>query len=121
MLEIGILTGYQVTNLDSLKDQAPGVVDRIESSKEKVDIYLNQLTKTEVCLTITMRPEQMINNVQRALIKLYRYYDKDSISMKFYKPINSGSTDYCVICPECCLEQKGKKVKDKKDKKNPKP
>jgi len=107
LLEVNILTGYQITNQDTLKDQGNGSVNRIESDKEKIVLYFNQLSKTQICLIITMRSEQMVNNVQRAPIKLYRYYDKESVSSTFYQPTNSGSTkDHCDTCPQCCQEQK---------------
>jgi hypothetical protein len=107
LLEVNILTGYQITNQDALKDQSQGSVNRIESDKEKIVLYFNQLSKTQICLTITMRSEQMVNNVQRAPIKLYRYYDKESISSTFYQPTNTKSTkDHCDTCPQCCQEQK---------------
>jgi CD109 antigen len=109
LLEVNILTGYQITNLDTIKNQGSGSVDRIESDKEKIVLYYNQLTKTPICRTITMRPDQMVNNVQRALVKLYRYYDKDSIKSTFYQPTNSTTDDHCVTCPQCCRVQVGKK------------
>jgi len=108
LLEVNILTGYQVTNLDTLKTQSNGSVARIESDKEKIVLYFDELSKTQKCLTITMRPEQMVNNVQRALIKLYRYYEPDSSKSQFYQP-TASSTDQCVTCPQCCQEQKGRK------------
>jgi len=113
LLEMNILTGYRVTNLDTLMDQGNGSVYHIESDKEKIVVYFNELSKSNICLTITMRPEQMVNNVQRALIKLYRYYDTDSVKSEFYEPVNSGSTEnHCETCPQCCGEQKGRKEKN---------
>jgi len=107
LLEVNILTGYLITNQDTLKDQSHGAVDRIESDKEKLVLYFSQLSKDPVCLTVTMRQDQMVNNVQRALIKLYRYYDKDSVSSTFYQPTR-GSSDYCVSCAQCCENQNSK-------------
>jgi len=110
LLEVNILTGYQVTNLDTLKDQGNGSVSRIENDNQKIVLYFNELSKTRTCLTITMRPEQMVNNVQRALIKLYRYYYGDSVSSTFYDPPPSTVSN-CDTCPQCCQPQKGKKTK----------
>jgi hypothetical protein len=85
-------------------------VDRIESDNEKLVLYFSKLTATEVCVTVTMRPEQMVTNVQRALIQLYRYYDKTSIARTFYQLPTNGKTskDYCDTCPQCCQAQKSK-------------
>jgi len=103
VLEVYKLTGYVVTNLDKIKAQSGGNVMRIDDEDEKLVLYFNELTKTQSCVNITFEKNMIVNNVQSAQAKLYRYYDTKSYSFGFYQPPTTGqSTDVCKECPKCC-------------------
>jgi len=98
------LTGYTATNLDTLKAQTNGSVMRIESDGDKIVLYFNGLTKKPICVTIKSEQSMMVNNVQDAEAKLYRYYDKNDVSSQYYKPVVAGpAPTYCETCPQCCV------------------
>jgi hypothetical protein len=97
------LTGYTATNLDTLKDQTNGSVMRIESDGEKIVLYFNELTSTPLCVSIKSEQSLMVNNIQDAEAKIYRYYDKNAVSSQLYKPFVAGTPPtYCETCPQCC-------------------
>jgi len=103
VMEVTLLTGYEVLNVDAVRELTSGSVMRIEMDTEKIVLYYNELTKTPNCLSLTLHNVLMVNNVQRALITLYRYYDKYSIGTAFYGPTGSGpAPSYCAKCAKCC-------------------
>ena len=43
IIEVGVLTGYVVDNVDDLRNQAGGVIRRVDSDTSSLALYLDQV------------------------------------------------------------------------------
>jgi CD109 antigen len=101
VLEFSLLTGYAATNLDTLKTQTNGNLMLIENDKQKINLYFNEFTEKPMCFDIILEKVMAVNNIQRAAIVVYSYYDSKHAVTLLYEPPN------CEVCPACCLPTDG--------------
>jgi CD109 antigen len=98
-IEFFLLTGYQPSNLDDLRNDKD--IKLVDSKDEKVVLYLDQLTSNETCIDVILNKVFLVSNVKDAAIKVYPYYDPSGGITKFYAAPQSQNS-VCTECPDCC-------------------
>lgn len=104
LLEVELPSGYRadVEALPGLKRQKD--IMRVETCEgdSKVAIYLAQVSRDELCLTIPAHRTNKVSNNQPVSVTIYDYYDRQQTARIFYEPTPSNTCDICDRSePEC--------------------
>ncbi|KAG8013590.1 hypothetical protein GBF38_022041, partial [Nibea albiflora] len=72
ILEVGMLSGY---SLSPGATTPTDLIRKVEVEPEKVSLYLDSLTKSEVCFSIPFLRDYKVAHVQDAVVQVYDYYE----------------------------------------------
>ncbi|KAF7655787.1 hypothetical protein LDENG_00050910 [Lucifuga dentata] len=99
ILDVGILSGFTL----SPGAAAPtDLIRKVERSPGKVILYLDSLTKSEVCIRLPLFREYKVARVQHAVIKVYDFYDTARRAMRTYNSDILHKMDSCFFCGVEC-------------------
>jgi CD109 antigen len=101
IIQVGVLTGYVVDNIDDLRNQAGGVIRRVDSDASSLVLYLNEFTPEPICFLIHLTKVLIADNVQPASVVAYLYYDPVQRDTAMYQP-TAANVSICIQCPKCC-------------------
>jgi CD109 antigen len=101
IIEIGLPTGYTADNVDDLKNQAGGLIRRVDSGTTSLVLYLDEFTTNSTCVNVLLTKVRIVDNIQPAIVTAYLYYDPGQRDTLEYQPTPSNVT-YCDQCPQCC-------------------
>ncbi|ESO00830.1 hypothetical protein HELRODRAFT_192438 [Helobdella robusta] len=87
LTEVNMLTGYVPIDgyVENLQTQIGAGFKRAEFNKGQLAIYLDELTKKEICFKVSMTANQIVNGVKAALVKTYRYYEPKNTCSPTYE------------------------------------
>lgn len=97
VMEVELPSGY-TADLEAL----PGLkrspeVKRVDTTdgETKIFIYLDKVTREELCLTIPAHRSSKVSNNKPTPVSIYDYYDRQKAARIFYEPLPSSSCDIC--------------------------
>lgn len=99
MIEVKLLTGYTLHDVDMLRLNLRGVVKKVEVGAEAVNFYLDKLSD-EVSFSMLFDHNIPVHGIKPVSVQVYRYYQPKTRAVKFYTG-QSGST-WISACPQCC-------------------
>lgn len=104
LMEVELPSGYvaDAEALPGLKRQRD--IMRVDTSDgdTKVLIYISQVTRDELCLTIPAHRTTKVSNNRPVPVTIYDYYDRQRTARIFYEPKASATCDICDRSePEC--------------------
>jgi CD109 antigen len=103
-MEFNQLTGYEVTNLDDIRNQVKSI-KRVENNHGNLVLYFDELTESETCVDIVSDKVFAVSKVKDASVKVYPYYDPSAGQTMFYSAPKALSVQSpCEECPQCCAE-----------------
>lgn len=97
VVEVELPSGY-VADMDAL----PGLrrtasIKRVDATdgETKVIIYLNRVTRDELCFTVPAHRSTRVSNNKPVPVSIYDYYDRSKTARIFYEPPATSSCDIC--------------------------
>ncbi|XP_071774278.2 CD109 antigen-like [Centroberyx gerrardi] len=98
MVDVGTLSGFTLAPGAT----SPGVLIRkVETSPGKVSLYLDSLTKSEVCIRLPLIREYRVAHVQDAVVQVYDYYEPKRRAIRTYNS-DMHNMDSCAFCGTDC-------------------
>lgn len=105
VMEVNPLTGYEVSNLDDIRNRVKAI-KRVENNDGKVVLYFDELTENEICVDVVSDKVFPASKLKDAPVKVYPYYDPSGGRTMFYSaPQALSLTSPCEECPQCCVEK----------------
>ncbi|XP_034051005.1 CD109 antigen [Thalassophryne amazonica] len=99
MLDVGLLTGFIL----SPGAAAPtDLIRKVEIFPEKVSLYLDSLTTSEVCIKLPVTRKYKVAHVRQAVVLLYDYYEPQRRATRTYNSAVLHKLDACFFCGEDC-------------------
>ncbi|KAG7510215.1 CD109 antigen-like [Solea senegalensis] len=99
ILDVGILSGFR---LPPTAAAPTDLIRRVEIHPEKISLYLDSVTKSEVCLTLPFIRNYKVARVQDAAVHLYDYYEPQREAWRTYTSEFLHNMDVCSFCgPNC--------------------
>ncbi|XP_075304748.1 CD109 antigen-like [Odontesthes bonariensis] len=99
ILDVSILSGFSL--FPGVAVQA-NFIKKVERTPEKVILYLDSLTKTEVCIQLPMVRHYKVASVKDAMVQVYDYYEPTRKATRSYNSDILRNTDSCFFCGEYC-------------------
>ncbi|XP_067470944.1 CD109 antigen-like [Thunnus thynnus] len=99
ILDVGMLSGF------SLSPEAATPTDlvrKVEILPEKVSLYLDSLTKSEVCIGLPVIRDYKVAHVQDAVVQVYDYYEPTRRATRTYNSNILNNMHPCFFCGEGC-------------------
>ncbi|TKS86408.1 CD109 antigen 150 kDa TGF-beta-1-binding protein C3 and PZP-like alpha-2-macroglobulin domain-containing protein 7 [Collichthys lucidus] len=105
ILEVGMLSGF---SLSPGATTPADIIRKVEVEPEKVTLYLDSLTKSEVCFTLPLLRDYKVAHVQDAVVQVYDYYEptarideninQKALSERTWVIHSSQGSRFCSIC-----------------------
>ncbi|XP_030575167.1 CD109 antigen-like [Archocentrus centrarchus] len=99
ILEVGMLSGFTLSNKTAL---TAAVIRKVETSPEKVSLYLDSLNKSEVCIELLLVRNYKVARVQDTVVHVYDYYEPMRKAISTYNSRVLRSVDSCFFCGANC-------------------
>ena len=79
LLEIELVTGWEVINPHDLKDEEDSVVQRVEmeNKENKLVLYFDSMQKKATCIELELIKVIDLEDTKDALITIYDYYNME--------------------------------------------
>uniref|UniRef100_S4RX82 CD109 molecule n=1 Tax=Petromyzon marinus TaxID=7757 RepID=S4RX82_PETMA len=100
LLQVNMLSGF-VADSDFPK---PQVVKRVEVDGGKVNLYLDSLNGTLVCVTIRSTRVQTVGSAQEAQVSITDYYEPRRRTERSYSSGYLASVSVCELCGANCKD-----------------
>ncbi|XP_056249879.1 CD109 antigen-like [Seriola aureovittata] len=99
ILDVGMLSGFSL----SPGAAAPtDLIRKVEILPEKVILYLDSLTKSEVCIGLPVVRDYKVAHVQDAVVQVYDYYESVRKAIRTYNSDFLHNMDSCFFCGGNC-------------------
>ncbi|XP_039994174.1 CD109 antigen-like isoform X2 [Xiphias gladius] len=99
ILDVGMLSGFRM----SPGAAAPAdLIRKVEILPEKVSLYLDSLTKSEVCIRLPVIRDYKVAHVQDAMVQVYDYYEPTRKAVRTYNSDFLHNMDSCFFCGTNC-------------------
>ncbi|XP_054894151.1 CD109 antigen [Poeciliopsis prolifica] len=99
ILEVGMLSGFSL--FSGVAVQAD-FIRRVDIGPERVSLYLNSVTKAEVCVTLPLVRTFKVANVKDAVLQVYDYYEPTRKTTRTYNTDSLHTTNICSFCGKNC-------------------
>ncbi|XP_072220914.1 CD109 antigen-like [Leuresthes tenuis] len=99
ILDVGMLSGFSL--FPGVAVQA-NLIKKVERTPEKVILYLDSLTKTEVCIQLPIVRHYKVASVKDAMVQVYDYYEPTRKASRLYNSDILRNTDSCFFCGANC-------------------
>uniref|UniRef100_A0A1A8AAT7 CD109 molecule n=1 Tax=Nothobranchius furzeri TaxID=105023 RepID=A0A1A8AAT7_NOTFU len=99
ILDVGVLSGFSLLPGGAAEE---GLIRKVDSTSERVSLYLDSVNKSEVCIKLPFVRVHNVARVEDAVLRVYDYYEPTRKATRTY---NSGflrSVDSCYFCGENC-------------------
>ncbi|XP_029859871.1 CD109 antigen isoform X2 [Aquila chrysaetos chrysaetos] len=99
LMEVGLLSGFSVS-----PDFIPldNTVKKMEKDNGKVNLYLDSLNETQVCVDIPAVRDFKVANIQDASVTVVDYYEPRRRAVRSYNSEVMQSTTPCDFCESDC-------------------
>ncbi|XP_071355028.1 CD109 antigen-like [Trachinotus anak] len=99
ILDVGMLSGFSL----SPGAAAPtDLIRKVEILPEKVNLYLDSLTKSEVCVGLPVIRNYKVAHIQDAEVQVYDYYEPARKAVRTYNSDFLHNMDSCFFCGTDC-------------------
>ncbi|XP_022606802.1 CD109 antigen-like [Seriola dumerili] len=99
ILDVGMLSGFSL----SPGAAAPtDLIRKVEILPEKVNLYLDSLTNSEVCIGLPVVRDYKVARVQDAVVQVYDYYEPARKAVRTYNSDFLHNMDSCFFCGGNC-------------------
>nr|XP_046269872.1 CD109 antigen-like [Scatophagus argus] len=99
ILDVGMLSGLSF----SPGAAAPtDLIRKVEIQPEKIILYLDSVTKSEVCIRLPVFRNYKVAHVQDAVVQVYDYYEPTRKATRTYNSDILRDTTSCSFCGEDC-------------------
>ncbi len=127
ILDVGLYTGFSplIKDLDKVKRDSDGNIQRYEVTDRSVIFYLNKITNKMETVTFHARREFNVGKAQPVAIRVYDYYNPTVECVKFTHPQDVSGTsamlttlcegDVCACAAGQCAENPYTKLSDFED------
>ncbi|XP_041810122.1 CD109 antigen-like [Chelmon rostratus] len=98
ILDVGMLSGFSLSPAATPTD----LIRKVEVLPEKVILYLDSLTKSEVCIRLPVVRDYKVARVQDAVVQVYDYYEPTRKATRTYNSDVLHNMNSCFFCGEDC-------------------
>jgi alpha-2-macroglobulin len=89
VMEVEMVSGWEArfSEIESLVNDVNYEIQRVERGKEDKDnvvLYFDSWPRDELCITLPLKQDTMINEVKPAVVSLYDYYNTDDKATVLY-------------------------------------
>ncbi|KAM4540280.1 CD109 antigen-like [Fundulus diaphanus] len=99
ILDVGMFSGFSL--LPEAAIQA-NFIKKVVTVPERVTLYLDSVTKTEVCVSLPLVRNYKVAHVQDAVLQVYDYYEPTRKTIRMYHSDSLQNTDSCSFCGKNC-------------------
>ncbi|XP_076017641.1 CD109 antigen-like [Genypterus blacodes] len=99
MLEVGLLSGFILAPGAA---NPTGLIKKVEKTDGRVHLYLDSLTKSEVCIRLPLIRQYKVAHVMDALVFVYDYYEPTRNAKVVYNADILHNLDSCSFCSTDC-------------------
>ncbi|XP_023207936.1 CD109 antigen-like [Xiphophorus maculatus] len=99
ILEVGMLSGFSLFSGAAVQAD---FIRRVDIGPERVSLYLNSVTKAEVCVTLPLVKTFKVAHVKDAVLQVYDYYEPTRKTTRTYNTDSLHTRDSCSFCGENC-------------------
>ncbi|XP_036065942.1 CD109 antigen-like [Oryzias melastigma] len=99
IVDVGMLSGLGLLPEATFPSD---LVRKVESTPEKVLLYLDSLNKTEVCIRFPIVRNYKVARVRDAMVLVYDYYEPTRRAQRTYNSETLYSRESCSFCGENC-------------------
>lgn len=99
VIEIGYPSGF-AADKSGIKDHP--LLKKIEDGDKKVVLYLDEISREEICFRVPMERSGLVAGAQPVPVKVYDYYSPDNQVTSFYVPEVLRTSDVCDVCGQEC-------------------
>ncbi|XP_070698418.1 CD109 antigen-like [Pempheris klunzingeri] len=99
ILDVGMLSGF---SLSPGAASPTDLIRKVEILPEKVILYLDSLTKSEVCIRLPVVRDYKVAHVQDAVVQVYDYYEPTRRATRTYNSRALHDMNSCTFCGEDC-------------------
>ncbi|XP_062295771.1 CD109 antigen-like [Scomber scombrus] len=99
ILDVGMLSGFSLSPNAATQT---GLIRKMEILPEKVSLYLNSITKSEVCIRLPVIRDYKVARVQDAVVQVYDYYEPTRRAIRTYNSDILHNMHSCFFCGKDC-------------------
>uniref|UniRef100_A0A3P9JZJ9 CD109 molecule n=1 Tax=Oryzias latipes TaxID=8090 RepID=A0A3P9JZJ9_ORYLA len=99
IVDVGMLSGLGLLPEATFPSD---LVRKVESTPEKVHLYLDSLNKTEVCMRLPIIRNYKVARVRDAMVLVYDYYEPTRRAKRTYNSESLYTRESCSFCGENC-------------------
>ncbi|XP_008397750.1 CD109 antigen-like [Poecilia reticulata] len=99
ILEVGMLSGFSLFSGAAVQVDS---IRRVDIGPERVSLYLDSVTKADVCVTLPLVRTFKVAHVKDAVLQVYDYYEPTRKTTRTYNTDSLHTTDVCSFCGEKC-------------------
>ncbi|XP_029937820.1 CD109 antigen-like [Myripristis murdjan] len=100
MVDVSMLSGFALAT----ETTTTSLIRKVETSPGKVSLYLDSLTKSEVCIRLPLIRVYRVAHVQDAVVEVYDYYEPRRRATRTYNSDIMHNMSSCVFCGQDCSE-----------------
>ncbi|XP_061599290.1 CD109 antigen [Cololabis saira] len=99
ILEVGLLSGFTLVPGAAVQGD---LIREVETKPERVNLYLESLTKAEFCIRLPTVRNYKVAHVQDATVRVYDYYEPTRRTTATYNSDFLHNTESCFFCGDNC-------------------
>ncbi|XP_036927375.1 CD109 antigen-like isoform X2 [Acanthopagrus latus] len=99
ILDVGMLSGF---SLPPAAAAPTDLIRKVEIQPEKVSLYLDSITKSEVCIKLPFVRDYKMAHLQDAVVEVFDYYEPTRKATRTYNSDVLNIMDVCSYCGEDC-------------------
>ncbi|XP_030299046.1 CD109 antigen-like [Sparus aurata] len=99
ILDVGMLSGF---SLPPAAAAPTDLIRKVEIQPEKISLYLDSITKSEVCIKLPFVRDYKMAHLQDAVVEVFDYYEPTRKAARTYNSDVLNIMDVCSYCGEDC-------------------
>ncbi|XP_060919349.1 CD109 antigen [Labrus mixtus] len=99
IMDVGMLSGF---TLSPGAAASTDIIRKVETLPDRVILYLDSLTKLEVCVTLPIIRKYKVARVQDSVVQVYDYYEPKRKATRMYNSNALHDMNSCFFCGEDC-------------------
>ncbi|XP_050934300.1 LOW QUALITY PROTEIN: CD109 antigen-like [Lates calcarifer] len=99
ILDVGMLSGFRLSPGAATPTD---LIRKVEILPEKVSLYLDSISKSEVCIGLPVIRHYKVAHVQDAVVQVYDYYEPTRKAVRTYNSDFLHNMDSCYFCGTNC-------------------
>ncbi|CAN9502286.1 unnamed protein product [Ophioblennius macclurei] len=99
IMDVGMLSGFALFPGAAV---TADLVRKVEITADKISLYLDSLTKSQVCFQLPIIRKYKVARTQDAVVLVYDYYEPTRRATASYNSPELRAADSCFFCGENC-------------------